>query len=278
MPEPLSRRALLKQLGCAGAGVAFGGGILRGQSSPILVAGRPVEIAVLAVSPATVRITALPIDGVVPDDGALVPAAAGRMLSTRRSAGSATALRAGDLRVAFSATPPALEIVTANGAPVQRLTFNEKSGGVTFSLGRGPLLGFGEGGAQFDRRGVVDRMRNGQGGYQLRTHGGRVPIQWLIGTDGWGLFIHQPLGSFDLTGPYGTLTPIAEAPPFDIFVTASSEPAEIVREYARITGFAELPARWTFGYMQSHRTLAGPDEVRCGWRERSARSGCRATR
>ena len=34
-----------------------------------------------------------------------------------------------------------------------------------------------------------------------------------------------------------------------------------MREYAAITGFAELPARWTFGYMQSHRTLAGPDEV-----------------
>ena len=41
-------------------------------------------------------------------------------------------------------------------------------------------------------------MRNGQGGYQLRTHGGRVPIQWLIGTAGWALFIHQPFGTFDL--------------------------------------------------------------------------------
>src|SRR5688500_10439914 len=32
-------------------------------------------------------------------------------------------------------------------------------------------------------------------------------------------------------------------------------------EYARITGFAAMPARWTFGYMQSHRTLAGPEEI-----------------
>ena len=46
-------------------------------------------------------------------------------------------------------------------------------------------------------------MRNGQGGYQLRTHGGRVPIQWLVGTDGWGMFIHQPLGAFDFTGTEG---------------------------------------------------------------------------
>ena len=69
-----------------------------------------------------------------------------------------------------------------------------------FSLGKGPLLGFGEGGPQFDRKGSTYTNRNGQGGYQLRTHGGRVPIQWLVSTDGWGLFIHHPLGEFDLTG------------------------------------------------------------------------------
>ena len=34
-----------------------------------------------------------------------------------------------------------------------------------------------------------------------------------------------------------------------------------MREYARITGFAELPPRWALGYMQSHRTLSGPDEI-----------------
>ncbi|MEP6834445.1 MAG: TIM-barrel domain-containing protein, partial [Gemmatimonas sp.] len=32
-------------------------------------------------------------------------------------------------------------------------------------------------------------------------------------------------------------------------------------EYALITGLPEMPARWTFGYMQSSRTLAGPDEI-----------------
>ena len=46
-------------------------------------------------------------------------------------------------------------------------------------------------------------MRSGQGGYQLRTHGGRVPVPWLIGTGGWAMFIHQPSGTFDLTGPDG---------------------------------------------------------------------------
>ena len=50
-------------------------------------------------------------------------------------------------------------------------------------------------------------MRNGQGGYQLRDARRRVPIQWLVGTDGWGMFIHQPLGAFDFTGADGQFTP-----------------------------------------------------------------------
>ena len=35
----------------------------------------------------------------------------------------------------------------------------------------------------------------------------------------------------------------------------------IMREYARITGLPEMPPLWSFGYQQSHRTLAGPDEI-----------------
>jgi alpha-glucosidase/alpha-D-xyloside xylohydrolase len=133
---------------------------------------------------------------------------------------------------------------------------------MSFHLGAGPLLGMGEGGAQFDRKGSVDKMIVGQGGYRLGTNGTRAPVQWLVGTDGWGLFIHQPEGQFDLSGTDGVFTPpAATALPLDLFVVASRDPAVLMREYARITGFAEFPARWTLGYQQSHRTLAGPDEI-----------------
>ena len=108
---------------------------------------------------------------------------------------------------------------------MQRLVLDAEQPGVSFKLPDGPLLGLGEGGPQFDRKGSTDRMRNGQGGYQLRTHGGRVPIQWLVGTDGWGMFIHHPLGTFDFTGPEGKLTPFADAMPLDVFIVASSDPA-----------------------------------------------------
>jgi len=260
----ISRRNALKHLGAAGAGTALSGAVLRGQGSPIVVAGSPVEIVIASVSPSTVRITVLPIDAgsppMVPDDDALVRVAEGRLIGRRRTAFAP--VRAGDLTVRLTTSPRTLDITTEQGKSIQRLALDAQSSSIAFALGKGPLLGFGEGGPQFDRKGSIYTNRNGQGGYQLRTHGGRVPIQWLVSTDGWGLYIHHPLGAFDLTGTDGTLTPTDRALPLDVFVTASPDPKMLMREYARITGFAALPPLWAFGYMQSHRTLAGPDEVR----------------
>ena len=263
MPHSFSRRDALKRIGSAGAGAVFGGGLIRGQAEPIRIAGMPVEIAVAFPGPNTVRLTAAAIAGTggVPEDGALVRAAASGTETRGRTAARFTAVRGGNLVVKYSAAPPTLLIETTAGRPVQRLVLDAEQPGVSFKLPDGPLLGLGEGGPQFDRKGSTDRMRNGQGGYQLRTHGGRVPIQWLVGTDGWGMFIHHPLGTFDFTGPEGKLTPFADAMPLDVFIVASSDPAVVMREYARLTGYAELPPLWAFGYMQSHRTLAGPDEV-----------------
>jgi alpha-glucosidase (family GH31 glycosyl hydrolase) len=263
MSEQLTRRDVLKQIGVAGAGALIAPAIIRGQSTPIRIAGMPVEIAVASVSPTTVRITAAAIAGAagVPEDGALVRAAETKPIGRVRDGGGFKPIKAGNMVVRFTADPPTIHIDDAKGTPVQRLTLGVDKPGVSFLLPRGPLLGLGEGGPQFDRKGSVDRMRNGQGGYQLRTHGGRVPIQWLVGTDGWGLFIHHPLGTFDFSGAEGSMSPFADALPLDVFVVASADPKVLMAEYARLTGNAELPPLWSFGYMQSHRTLAGPEEV-----------------
>jgi alpha-glucosidase (family GH31 glycosyl hydrolase) len=259
-----TRRQALQQLTSAGAGVVLSGGIFRGQNADIVVGGRPVEIVVASVSQTTARITVLPIEGnkpvTVPDEGALVPAAAGGQVATNRKPDAFKPITARDLTIRFTSAPPTLDIAAA-GKPLQRLIFDPQSSDVSFLLPDGPLLGLGEGGPQFDRKGSVDRMRNGQGGYQLRTHGARVPIQWLIGTDGWAMFIHHPQGTFDFSGPQGKFAPGESGGPFDVFVVASRDPKVIMGEYARITGHPELPALWTFGYMQSHRTLAGPEEI-----------------
>ena len=265
MTQPLTRRDVLRQIGSAGAAVALSGGVFRGQSSDIMVGGLPVEIAVSPLSPSTVRLTVLPLvngaPAAIPDDGGVAQPEAAKRVGARRTADSFRPVKAGDLVVRFASQPPTLHLETAAGLPVQRLTFDAQTPEVSFVLPRGPLLGLGQGGPQFDRKGSTDRMRNGQGGYQLQTHGARVPIQWLVGTDGWGMFIHHPQGSFDFTGSEGTFTPAISGAAFDIFVVASRDPRVIMREYGRITGLPELPAQWTLGYMQSHRTLSGPEEI-----------------
>jgi alpha-glucosidase/alpha-D-xyloside xylohydrolase len=269
-PRQPSRRDVLKALGATAAGAAAGAlfppRILRGQMADIVVAGRPVELAVSSLSPTTVRLTVRPLaSGVaapVPVTGALVADEPGSTVRRTREAAGLARVRAGDLVVRFTDGPPTIHVETARGASVQRLTFDAAAPGMSFLLPTGPLLGLGEGGPQFDRKGSTDAMRNGQGGYRLATHGTRAPVQWLVGTDGWAMFIHQPYGAFDFTGSVGRFAPPAEqALPLDVFVVASRDPAVIMREYARITGLPELPPRWALGYQQSSRTLAGPEEI-----------------
>jgi len=109
----------------------------------------------------------------------------------------------------------------------------------------------------------LDLMKSGQSGYKLVTHGGRVPIPGIIGTEGWAMFFHQPCGTFDLRGPEAKFTPTSTSAklPLDLFFTTAQDPATIMSEYARLTGLPEMPPLWSLGYQQSHRTLAGREEV-----------------
>ena len=106
-------------------------------------------------------------------------------------------------------------------------------------------------------------MGSGQAGFKLATHGAKVPIPLLISTSGWAMFIHQPAGAFDLSGPEGVFAPANpdSATPLDVFVIGAATPAAILREYAMITGFPEMPPLWSLGYQQSHRTLGPPEEI-----------------
>ncbi|HKX28501.1 MAG TPA: TIM-barrel domain-containing protein [Blastocatellia bacterium] len=267
MNEKPSRRAALKGLGSAGIAALIKTQPSAAEEPGIQIGGQPVEIAISSVSPQTVRISAAPIvDGraqPIPDDGALVQPVWSAPSARIRKAAPQN-VRCGELTIKFSASPLTVRVEARDGRLVQQLSIDASTGAIGFSLGDRPVLGLGQGGPQFDRRGSNDLMRNGQGGYRLRTHGARVPIQWLVGTGGWALFIHHPYGTFDLTQPEGRMNPInAKAVlPLDIFVVGAREPAQVMAEYMRLTGRPELPPLWSFGYLQSHRTLGGPDEIR----------------
>jgi len=234
---------------------------------PVLVGGKPVEVILSSVGKQTTRLSIVPLQNGQPAairyDGSLVREDWGAPVSSFQTLAGTERFHSGDLTVEVTPDPLSFHIQSKDGRLVQHLHIDPAGGWFMFALGAGPVYGLGEGGPQFDRRGSADAMINGQGGYRLHTHGGRVPIPWLIGTSGWAIFVHQPYGRFDLRGQEGRFEPSGAAGllPLDLFVVAAREPAEVMVEYARLTGFPEMPPMWALGYQQSHRTLASREEV-----------------
>jgi alpha-glucosidase (family GH31 glycosyl hydrolase) len=257
MTKPISRRTAL-------ASIASAALLEAADSSGIQIATKSVEISLTPATPRTVRISVTPVDASeVPSDGSLVKDNWGTPAARLRSLARARSVRCGELTVKLSSNPLTIRVETKDGKLIQQLRIDQETGAVSFPFGDSPLLGLGAGGPQFDRRGSTDRMRSGQGGYQLRTHGGRVPIPWLIGTSGWAMFIHHPFGSFDFTGKEAKFLPAGPqaALPLDVFVVGAREPSAILGEYVKLTGYPEMVPLWSFGYQQSHRTLGSPEEI-----------------
>lgn len=230
--------------------------------------GVPAELTISQVSDSTVRLQLAPLDGqghpqpaaVSP---ALAPFSATEKLRTRELDGTKE-LRVGQLNVTIKPAPLTISVLRADGMLVQELAFasDHDTNAITFRMAA-PVLGLGEGGPQFDRREHLYRLQNGEGTPLLGTYGARVQVPYLIGTEGWALFVSEPFGTFDLPGGQGTFQPRAGATPglADIFVTDAREPANALREFVRLTGAPVMPPKWALGYMQSHRTLSSEADI-----------------
>jgi alpha-glucosidase (family GH31 glycosyl hydrolase) len=263
MNRQCNRRDVLKGLVSASTALV----IARGQGTAQEIASvQPVEIQISSVSAHTFRLSVYPLNNgaekSIPFDGSLVQESWGAP-AARLRAETGREFVLGGFRLKVSFHPVSITVTNELGAVIQQFVWDKNTGVLSFLTGSAPLFGLGEGGPQFDRRGSTDAMRSGQGGYKLRTHGGRVPIPWIIGASGWAIFFHQPFGTFDLNGAQAKFQPASRsaALPLDLFFVASPDPATIMAEYARITGHAEMPPLWSFGYQQSHRTLASREEV-----------------
>ena len=274
MSDSISRRKVLARLGTVGAAALLGaksGSANQGAGDPagrIVVAGRPVQLSVTLVSDQTLRLSVSPVlqDGrtqPIEDDLVLVPQEWPKPAVTFTSVEQARVVSWGNHQVTVSSDPLSVSVSRRGGKVLQRLDVAMDSGKVSFACGDGPILGFGEGGKQFDRRGATDTMRHGQYEPELADIGARMPIPLLVSTSGWALFFHQPFGSFDLTGKDGKFAPVTpQGPvPLDLFMIFADTPANIYKEYANLTGRPHMPPIWALGYQQSHRTLASREEV-----------------
>src|SRR5215469_15157155 len=267
MTSRYDRRDILKGAGAACATSFLWPATKDAPQQNVQIAGRHVEVQIAPVSAHTFRLSVLAIEGgqtqSIKCNGSLVQCSWGPALAKLIGEERERTFKSGELSIKLTANPLQVVVQNAKGDIAQQLTIHSGTGAASFAIGDSALLGLGEGGPQFDRRGSTDTMRSGQGGYHLGTHGGRVPIPWLIGTAGWALYFHQPFGTFDFTGTEGKFLPKdpASALPLDIFIVISQEPKVLMAEYAKLTGHPELPPLWSFGYQQSHRTLANHDEV-----------------
>src|SRR4051812_46951812 len=267
MTKRYSRRQALKTLGAVSATAAFPLGLkaqVQSQPKQLRVTGRAVEIQITSVSPHTFRLIVLREGtGLLASDVSLVRSDWGKPVARFSGAFDHQHVKCGEVNIEIHPDPLSFRVSDSRTQLLQKLDIDSQTGSLSFITGDSPLLGLGEGGPQFDRRNSIDEMRSGQGGYELGTHGGRVPIPWIIGTAGWAMFIHQPFGTFDFTGAESKFHPQSPetALPLDLFFVSSTDPATIMAEYARLTGSPELPPLWSLGYQQSHRTLASREEV-----------------
>ena len=148
-----------------------------------------------------------------------------------------------------------------NGKLRQEIRFDLDSTDVHFNID-GPIFGLGEGVHPFDRRGTRDEMLNGQQNRQdVQTFGARLPIPWIISPAGWGVFVGQPSGSFVFSQTEAVFHGAEATSTRNVFLLLGHSPADVLREYANLTGYPHLPPLWSFGYQQSHRTLASREEV-----------------
>jgi alpha-glucosidase/alpha-D-xyloside xylohydrolase len=238
------------------------------NSTPIQYRGRDAELTLNALGDRTLQIVLAAIDEA---DGKVQKSPASsvlvelepRLLLRSRSLESGSELVLGNLRIRVTTKPLTVSIRTATERAVQQIVLDAHSDGKILFRAAAPVLGMGEGARQFDRRGAEYTMKDGWGAWERPTYGSWVAVPFLIGSDGWALFVHHPLGQFDLRGPDASFTPWEDQvdSPLDLYIIAWDEPADVFKEYARLVGQTPLPPKWALGFMQSHRTLTGPDEV-----------------
>jgi alpha-glucosidase (family GH31 glycosyl hydrolase) len=263
-----TRRSLLQGLGAGAATLLLQRRLL---ASEVWVASADSEtgpptlgLSVRAVSDNILRITvaaaAEPLEKMY-SDGSLVATSPTEPIVRTLATGAAQSATWNGRKVQISVNPLSVNVQDAGGREIQNLRFESTPSRITFLYGNAPVYGLGQGAHQLDRRGTADAMRSGQLGDDLQVYGAHLPIPWLMSPEGWGIFFHEPSGSFDLRGDTGIFHPEESARGSDLFLVVADTPAQLLKEWAELTGYPHLPPLWSLGYQQSHRTLASREEI-----------------
>lgn len=243
-----------------------GGAIAAGENSKIVWDGQPCEIALGEVSARTVQLVIAPLDAqgkptAIPEAAAFLKLPIVEKFRARELAVTKE-IAVGKMRITITAEPLTISVHRADGGLVQELKLDgDQKRNLSFET-KAPVFGLGQGDQQFDRRGNFYEMIRGQKMKLRTTYGSSQPIPFLIGADGWSIFVRSPGGQFDLRGDKGLFLPAPKTTePLTIYISEWDEPVDALTEYYHLTGKPAMPPKWTMGYMQSHRTLLGPDDA-----------------
>ena len=221
-----------------------------------------MEMTIIAVTPSTIRVSVTAVDEALDayyEDGSVAPRKFSPPLATIRTDAAERELAWGEYTIHVSTKPLRVEVRHPQRGTIQELSFRPDLNQIGFRYNNAPVYGMGPGVHPMDRRGVKDMMRNGAGD-NLRIFGARNPIPWIMGK-GYGIYFHEPGGQFDLSGDVGLFKPSDSARGQDLYLSVAAKPADLLREYAEITGYPHLPAKWTLGFQQSHRTIDSRDQI-----------------
>lgn len=277
------------------------------QATQITTGSKPGQLDIRPVTAHCIRITLKPLtfENEFPFTPVLAERSYPEPVVSLHQLGGPFNKKVGNLTIQVQPKPLRIIVISEKQQPVQDIIF-EDDGSMAFKVSDQPILGMGEGGPElgrnwrnepieFDRRGRLHTMRPR---WQSNAYGSRNPVTFMIGTDGWGLYIATPWGQIDLhenqRGKFMPWQPpekpqadsdgdrrqqqrqqqeyIAQTqgkPPvdsittgvFDLFVFDAHDPANLMKAVSVISGPAVLPPKWALGYMQSHRTLQDEDQM-----------------
>jgi len=117
------------------------------------------------------------------------------------------------------------------------------------------FYGLGEYFDNVDNRGHIRAMQlELGGGTESGYNDAHVPVPFVVGTRGWGLFVENPYpATFDMAATeddradviFGTGAASKDGLTFHLF--AADHPLDVTKHYYEVTGFPRLPARWALG-------------------------------
>ncbi len=161
----------------------------------------------------------------------------------------------------------AFELVSYEAAP--GVMWDDETGLVLtrrFALPGERYFGLGMRGGPIERTGRALVMRNSdQAGYGVDALYQSYPFFYTLGSGGaHGLFLDNPAYPFfdmNSTGE-GVVLFGAERGELDYYVIGGPTTQDVANRYARLTGFNQLPPKWSLGYHHSRYGWLSAEEIR----------------